>query len=212
MMQRTPPSTTIKEEPLGRLARRLYAAQYRSKYRERHSRFHKNMRMRFALLNNLQRAFTFWRRHSGNVTRQRGVSRLHQLVQVLKLALVYRADPAAYYALNLYEPPHRLEDIEDYIGRHEMKNGLYSLMRDAIGRTQPKRPHSLTNKATFARNCVEAGLPHIPIVASGKDGVFTIHVTIHRRGYYRLRYTFKGSRTAARGKVIEDVRIRRILR
>lgn len=175
MMQRTPPSTTIKEEPLGRLARRLYAAQYRSKYRERHSRFHKNMRMRFALLNNLQRAFTFWRRHSGNVTRQRGVSRLHQLVQVLKLALVYRADPAAYYALNLYEPPHRLEDIEDYIGRHEMKNGLYSLMRDAIGRTQPKRPHSLTNKATFARNCVEAGLPHIPIVASGKDGVFTIH-------------------------------------
>ena len=45
-----------------------------------------------------------------------------------------------------------------------------------------------------------------------KHGVFTIHVTIHRRGYYRFRYTFKGSKTVAGGKVVEVVRIRRILR
>jgi hypothetical protein len=166
---------TAGEEPLGRLARRLYAAQYRSRHREHHSKFHKNMRMRFSTLNNLQRVFTFWRRHSGKVRRQRGVPVLRQLVQLLKIALVYRADPAAYYALNLYEPPHRLEEIEDYIGRHEVKNGLYSLMRDTVSRSKPKRDHSLTNKATFARNCAAAGLPHIPILASGKDGVFTIH-------------------------------------
>ncbi|HVY99340.1 MAG TPA: sugar-transfer associated ATP-grasp domain-containing protein [Dongiaceae bacterium] len=163
------------DEPLGRLARRLYAAQYRSNRREIHSKFHKNMRMRFALLNNLQRAFTFWRRHSGNVRRQRGVSQLSQLAQLLKLVLVYRADPAAYYALNLYEPPRRLEDIEDYVGRHEVKNGLYSLMRDAVSRGQPAHAHSLTNKATFAGNCLAAGLPHIPILASARGGVFTIH-------------------------------------
>mgnify|MGYP001544983777 FL=1 len=50
------PATAEGEEPLGRLARRLYAAQYRSKRRETHSKFHKNMRMRFPLANNLQRA------------------------------------------------------------------------------------------------------------------------------------------------------------
>ena len=46
----------------------------------------------------------------------------------------------------------------------------------------------------------------------GKHGVFTIHVKIHKRGYYRFRYTFKGSKTIAKGKVFEVVRIRRILR
>jgi hypothetical protein len=45
-----------------------------------------------------------------------------------------------------------------------------------------------------------------------KHGVFTFHVTIHRRGYYRFRFTFKGSGTVAAGKVVEVVRIRRILR
>jgi hypothetical protein len=74
---------TAGEEPLGRLARRLYAAQYRSRHREHHSKFHKNMRMRFSTLNNLQRVFTFWRRHSGKVRRQRGVPVLRQLVQLL---------------------------------------------------------------------------------------------------------------------------------
>src|SRR5262249_51702980 len=141
------------EEPLGSLARRLYRAQYRSKFREKHSRLHKNLRMRFAAINNLQRVFTFARRHSGNVRRQRGVPVFHQVVQLLKLALVYRADPAAYYALNLYEAPNRLEDIEHYIGRHEMKNGLYSMMRDALVRGQPNRGHSLSNKTIFAANC-----------------------------------------------------------
>src|ERR1700742_2770854 len=138
------------EEPLGRLARRVYAAQYRSRFRERHSQRHKRLRMRFALINRLQRVFTFWRRHAGNVKRQRGVERGHQLVQLLKLALVYGTDPAAYYALNLYEAPHRLSDIDHYIGRHEIKNGLYSLMRDAVSRTEPDRGLNLTNKQIFA--------------------------------------------------------------
>src|SRR4051812_44983022 len=134
-------------EPLGRLARRLYAAQCRSKYRAVHSKFHKNMRIRFALLNNLQRACTFARRHAGNVRRQRGIGVLDQAAQLLKLVFIYRTDPAAYYALNLYEPPQRLADIEHYIGRQETKNGLYSLMRDAVSRDLPMTGHSLASKA-----------------------------------------------------------------
>jgi len=169
------PGSADDEEPLGRLARRLYADQYRSTRREKHSKFHKNMRMRFALANDLQRAWTFWRRDSPKVRAQRGVSPIHQAIQVLKLALVYRADPAAYYALNLYEPQHRLEEVEHYIGRHEMKNGLYSLMRDALARGRPEHGHSLANKAVFAENCAAAGLPHIRVLASAADGAFTVH-------------------------------------
>jgi hypothetical protein len=45
-----------------------------------------------------------------------------------------------------------------------------------------------------------------------RHGVFTLHVTIRRRGVYRFRYTFGGSGTVARGKVLEAIKISRILR
>jgi hypothetical protein len=162
-------------EPLGRLARRLYAAQCRSKLRTVHAKLDKNLRMRFSTVNNLQRAWTFARRHAGNVRRQRNVSVLRQVVALLKLALVYRTDPAAYYALDLYEPPHRLAEVEHYVGRLETKNGLYSLMRDAVRRGKTVPGHSLTDKAIFAAHCAKAGLPHIRILASGEQGVLTVH-------------------------------------
>jgi hypothetical protein len=165
----------VGNEPLGRLARRIYLVQCRSKYRAVHSTFHKNMRMRFSLFNNLQRAWTFGRRHAGKVRRQRGVPVPQQAVQLLKLVFIYRTDPAAYYALNLYEPPHRLDEVEHYIGRHESKNGLYSLMREAVERHRPASGHSLANKAVFAEHCAKAGLPHIRVVASGKGGTLTVH-------------------------------------
>jgi hypothetical protein len=162
-------------EPLGRLARRLYAAQCRSSHRDVHSKFHKNLRMRFPRINNLTRAWNFARRHAGDVRRQHGVSLLRQAWQLLKLVFVYRTDPGAYYVLNLYEPPHRLDEIEHYIGRMESKNGLYSLMRKAIVRGKTMAGHSLTNKAIFADCCAKAGLAHIGVIASGEKGVFTVH-------------------------------------
>jgi hypothetical protein len=162
-------------EPLGLLARRLYAAQCRSSRRAVHSKLHRNLRMRFPRINNLARAWTFARRHAGNVRRQRGVPVARQVWQLLKLVFLYRTDPAAYYALNLYEPPHRLDEIEHYIGRMETKNGLYSLMRDAVCRGKTTTGHSLTNKAVFAVYCAKAGLPHIRVLASGLKGVLTVH-------------------------------------
>ena len=164
------------EEPLGRFARRLYIAQCRSKYRVVHARLNRNMRMRFWMLNDLKRAWVFASRHGGKVRRQRGVPLVHQAVQLLKLALVYRADPAAYYALNLYERPNGLEEIEHYVGRQETKNGLFSLMRDTLRQSlgRPDRGHSLTNKAVFAGFCAEAGVPHIRIIGEAKEGAFIL--------------------------------------
>ena len=45
-----------------------------------------------------------------------------------------------------------------------------------------------------------------------KHGVFTLHVTIRRRGVYVFRYTFGGSGTVAGGQVREAIKITRILR
>jgi hypothetical protein len=42
-------------------------------------------------------------------------------------------------------------------------------------------------------------------------GVFKLRFTIRRRGAYRLRYSFGGSATVARGTIHESIRIRRIL-
>jgi hypothetical protein len=162
-------------EPLGRLARRLYAAQCRSARRAIHSKTHKNLRMRFPLINNLTRAWTFARRHAGKVRRQRRVPYLHQVLQLLKLVFLHRTDPAAYYALNLYEAPHCLAEIEHYIGRMETKNGLYSLMREAVCRGKTMSGLSLTNKALFADRCAKVGLAHIRVLASGEKGILTIH-------------------------------------
>jgi hypothetical protein len=56
---------------------------------------------------------------------------------------------------------------------------------------------------------------HFHTLGHGKinrHGVFKIHMKIRKRGYYRFRFTFKGSKTVAKGKVVEVVRIRRILR
>src|SRR3954465_10924619 len=154
------------EEPLGRLARRLYAAGGRPRSRAVHSTLQKNLRMRFWVINGLQRVFTFARRHAGKVRRQRGVPVLRQVVQLLKLVLIYRSDPAAYYALNLYEKPHRLEEIEHYVGRLENKNGPYSPMREGFPRGRSEPRHSLANKASFSSICKEVGLPHIRVLAS----------------------------------------------
>jgi hypothetical protein len=44
-----------------------------------------------------------------------------------------------------------------------------------------------------------------------KHGVFKIHITLHRRGVYLFRYTFKGRGTVAGGRVLEAVKISRIL-
>jgi hypothetical protein len=42
-------------------------------------------------------------------------------------------------------------------------------------------------------------------------GVFKLRFTIRKRGVYRLRYSFPGNATVARGTILETVRIRRVI-
>jgi len=161
------------DEPLGTLARRIFAAQRRSAHRQIHSHLKKNLQVRFRLLLDLARIQYFARRHASSVRRQRGLSIPHQLRQLLHLALSLRVDPATYYAHHLYDAPLGLGETAHYLGRNEMKNGLYSLM-NALRRDDPHGDLSLSDKVAFTAACRDAGLPVPPILAVARKGRWDI--------------------------------------
>ncbi|HVZ02672.1 MAG TPA: sugar-transfer associated ATP-grasp domain-containing protein [Dongiaceae bacterium] len=160
-------------EPLGRMARRIFAAQRRSPYRQVHTHFRKNFWVRFNWLGNLGRTRSFHRRNAGAVTAQRGISPLRQAIELLKLAVLYGVDPATYYALHLYDAPLGLAETDYYVGRNEMKHGLYSLLRE-LRRGQSGYDLTLSEKAKFSEACRAGGLPAVPVLAvvSGGDWRF----------------------------------------
>ncbi len=60
------------DEPLGTLARRIFAVQRHSALRQIHTRRKKNLQIRFRLILDLLRIQYFARRHAASVRRQRG--------------------------------------------------------------------------------------------------------------------------------------------
>src|SRR5882724_11008365 len=76
-------------EPLGRMARRIFAAQRRSAHRQVHSHFRKNFWVRFDWLSNLGRTWSFHRRNAQVVAMQRGISSRRQATDLLKLAVIH---------------------------------------------------------------------------------------------------------------------------
>jgi Sugar-transfer associated ATP-grasp len=152
------------EEPLGRLARRVFLAQRRTSYRQVHTHFRKNFWASFNWLSNLARARSFHRRHARAVAAQRGISRRRQAIDLLRLAVIEGVDPATYYAHHLYDTPLGLAETAYYVGRNEMKHGLYSLLRE-LRRGRSGFDLTVSEKAMFSEACRHAGLRHIPVVA-----------------------------------------------
>lgn len=156
-------------EPLGLLARRVFAAQRRSVHRQVHTHLKKNLQIRFRLILDLLRIQYFARRHAASVRKQRGISIAHQLLHCLRLAVVHRVDPATYYAHHLYDAPRGLAESAYYLGRNEMKSGLYSLLAE-LRSNDPNFGLSLSEKIVFTATCLRAGLPVAPILAVARNG------------------------------------------
>ncbi len=161
------------DEPLGCLARRVFAAQRGSRYRQVHTHLAKNLRLRFRVPLNLLRIQYFARHHALVVRRQRGIPILRQLRALLRLALIARIDPAVYYAHQLYNAPLGLAETAHYLGRNEMKNGLYSLLNE-LRRGDPRHGLSLSDKVAFTADCEQAGLAVAPILGVARDGRWEI--------------------------------------
>jgi hypothetical protein len=154
-----------KPEPLGAMARRVFAAQRRSSKRQVHSRFKKNFWVRFALARMLWRVFKYGIRNAPVVREKRGISYRRQFALLLRLALVHRVDPIAYYSHRLYDHPDGIREAENYLGRLEMKNGIYSLLR-CLRAGDPNSSAPLSDKVGFERHCRAHGVPTPPILAT----------------------------------------------
>jgi hypothetical protein len=103
------------------------------------------------------------------VWRQRGISLSRQLHDQLVLMRRYRTDPSVYYSSQLYDLPHGIAEIDDYVGRDEIKNGLMKQLH----LLQPKifgHRVSLGNKLTFTRHCQSSGLPIAPVICVVERG------------------------------------------
>jgi hypothetical protein len=157
------------QEPLGTLARRIFAAQQRSPYRQVHNQLAKTLRVRFRLIVDLGRIESFARRNAATLRRERGISIPRQLLLLLRLALIERVDPSSYYAHHLYDAPLGLGEIAHCLSRTEMKNGLYSLLR-LLRRGDPNFRLALTDKRAFGETARRAGLPIAPILGVATEG------------------------------------------
>ncbi|MES1151698.1 MAG: sugar-transfer associated ATP-grasp domain-containing protein, partial [Dongia sp.] len=82
---------------------------------------------------------------------------------------VHGVDPATYYAHHLYDAPLRLAETDYYVGRNEMKHGLYSLLRE-LRKGQSGFDLTLSEKAMFSAACRAGGLPVIPVLATVSKG------------------------------------------
>lgn len=112
----------------------------------------------------LCRVVFFTLRDSPSVWRQRRISPFRQIVAQWTLMWRYRTDPSVYYSSQLYDLPRGLAEVEDYIGRDEIKNGLMKRLHGL----QPKvfgRRVSLGNKLLFTRHCEAQGIPVAPIIS-----------------------------------------------
>jgi hypothetical protein len=92
------------------------------------------------------------------VRRQRRVPLTRQIAAQWRLMQHYRTDPSVYYSSQLYDLPRGVDEIEDYVGRDEIKNGLMKQLHGLQPKIFGKRV-SLGNKRVFTRHCQAGGLP-----------------------------------------------------
>jgi hypothetical protein len=156
-------------EPIGILARRVFAAQCRSPLPPGQGGAKDSWLMRWVVVTHLLRLMEFGLRFAGAVKRERGIGIHRQILDLFRLALIHNVDPAAYYTVQLYDQPGGIAAAAHYLGRHETKNGIYNLLID-------QRPEivaaavSLRDKCRFATRCAEAGLPVPAVLAIVTDG------------------------------------------
>ena len=162
-------AASAEREPIGVLARRVFAAQCRSPRPQSQGGAKDSWLMRWVIVTHLQRLAEFGFRFAGAVRRERGIGFRQQIGDLFRLAFTHNVDPAAYYTVELYDQPGGIAAAAQYLGRHETKNGIYNLLID-------QRPEivaaavSLRDKRRFAAHCKQMGLPVPELLAVVSDG------------------------------------------
>jgi hypothetical protein len=146
------------------MARRILAVRRRSPDWVFRARVRDNISARLFILSRLRRLVTFGVCNAANVKRSRGIGLRRQMLDLFRLALIHRIDPAAYYAMQLYDRPEGVAAAAHYLGRHETKNGIYNLLIDPRPEIQANAV-MMRDKRRFAAHCRRFGLPIVESLA-----------------------------------------------
>lgn len=161
-------------EPLGVLARRIFALQRRSPLRVIHHSFRNNLSVRTVILSRLRRMVSLAWRYAAIVSRARGIFVARQLRDLYSLAFRQGVNPAVYYALQLYDRPDGLAAANHYLARRETKSGIYNLLIDQRPEVQA-RAVAIRDKSVLATHCRRLGLPAAAVLAEVRDGKWIWH-------------------------------------
>jgi hypothetical protein len=115
----------------------------------------------------LLEAVRFTLRLGERVRRETGKSRPRQFSEQAALAWRHLIPPSAYYMFELYLDGHRRR-ADEYLLRAETKGGAFFLLRPQEFDPQRRRP--FRNKASFAAECLAAGLRTAPVLAQFEKG------------------------------------------
>lgn len=121
----------------------------------------------------LLRFVFFTLRDNGAVRRQRGISLSRQLAAQWRLMTVHGTDPSTYYSSQLYDRPGGVDAIVDYVGRDEVKNGLFRQLHWQRPKIYGRRV-SLGDKLAYTKHCQAAGLPVPPVLYLADHGRWSL--------------------------------------
>jgi hypothetical protein len=96
-----------------------------------------------------------------------GKGHLKQFREQIALAWRHLIPPSAYYMFELYLDAHRRR-ADEYLLRAETKGGAFFLLRPKD--FDPARRRPFRDKASFAAECIAAGLPAAPVLARFEKG------------------------------------------
>jgi hypothetical protein len=115
----------------------------------------------------LLQALRFSLKLGTRVKLETGKGRRQQFGEQIALAWRNLIPPAAYYMFELYLDAHRRR-ADEYLLRAETKGGAFFLLRPRD--FDPARRRPFRDKATFAAECVAAGLRAAPVLARFEKG------------------------------------------
>lgn len=108
--------------------------------------------------------------HAARIWRQQGKGPFRQAGEQLALWLTKGVLPFSYYVFELYRDDKRAAALE-YLYRHEMKRGIYAVLRDAF--SSAETTDALRSKAAFALRCKEHEVAAVPALFTIDKGWVT---------------------------------------
>jgi hypothetical protein len=109
------------------------------------------------------------RLHGRAIKARTGKGIIRQLLEQLRVALVYSILPRWYYVFELYHDERR-QQASPYLQRFETKRGIYTMLKKKRDATVLESP--LADKVAFALRCREHNVAAVPVIVALQQGAY----------------------------------------